>query len=121
MSVIENYNRKLLIKQPINSLLSAKRLKGQYHKKIIRLLTIPIKYHLKINYQDASSFSISCLVLARYSSFKTGKLKLICDVIYSRIRNEIYETKNISGKVGKIYPIFSRICSYTILLFSCKV
>ena len=49
-------------------------------KKIIHLVLILIKYHLKKK-QDAYSFSISCLVLE------------ICDVIYSLIRIEIYETK----------------------------
>ena len=45
------------------------------------------------------------------------------DVIYSHIRNEIYETKNISQKAGKIHPIFPPISSYATLLpvYSCKV
>ena len=47
--------------------------------------------------------------------FKTGELKLICDVI-----NEIYETKYISPekKAGKIHPIFRRISSYNTWLYS---
>ena len=64
-------------------------------EKIIHLLSLSIKYNLKINHQDTFSFSIFCPVLKIYI-FKTGKLKQFCDVIDSRIRNEIYETKNIS-------------------------
>ena len=77
-------------------------------KKIIHLVSISIKYHLKINHQHA--------LFPRYSSFKTGKPKLICDVIYSCIRNDIYETKNISQKADKIHLIFPPICSHTTLL-----
>ena len=64
-------------------------------KKIVCLLLISIKDRLKINHQDGFSFSISCLVL-EILVFCNILLKLICDVIYSRIRNEIFRTKNIS-------------------------
>ena len=61
------------------------------------------------------------LLSTTYSSLKTGKLEPICDVIYSRIRNEIYETNNIYKKAYKIHPIFPRICFYTTLPYSCIV
>ena len=53
-------------------------------KKIIRLLLISIKDYLH----------------------KAWKLKLICNVIHSRIRNEIYKTKNISQKAVKFVQFF---------------
>ena len=61
------------------------------------------------------------VLFSRDVSFKTSKLKLICDVIYSCIGNDIYETTNISQKADKIHPIFPQICSYTTLLYSGKV
>ena len=51
-----------------------------------------------------------------------GNIHLLkqANLIYTRIRNEIYETKNISQKSGKIHPIFPGICSYNTLLYSCE-
>ena len=68
-------------------------------KKIIHLLPMSIKYHLKINHREAFSFSIS-------SSFKTGKLKLIYDVIYSRIENEFTKQRISLKKLVKFIQFF---------------
>ena len=54
-------------------------------KEIVCLLLILIKDCMKMNDQDGFSILISCLVL---------EIFVICDVIYSHIRNEIYRTKN---------------------------
>ena len=94
------------------------KLKGaeSWKKSFIDLLSISIKYYLKINHQDAFSFSISFLVLEIFI-FSNGQTKanLGC-----HCRNEIYKTKNVSQKVGKIHLIFPRICFHTTLLCSCK-
>ena len=74
-------------------------------KKIVCLLLILIKDCMKMNDQDGFSISISCLV---------PEILVICDVIYSHIRNEIYRTRN--KVAGKIHLIFTWICSYTTLM-----
>ena len=75
-------------------------------KKIIHLLSMSIK----LSFENEPSRRFQAFeylgVFSRYSSFKTGKLKLIFDVTYSRIRNEIYETKNISQKLVKFIQFF---------------
>ena len=73
-------------------------------KEIVCLVLILIKDCMKMNDQDGFSILISCLVL---------EIFVICDVIYSHIRNEIYRTKN--NVAGKIHSIFTWICSYTTL------
>ena len=62
-------------------------LKGHYDEKIVSLLLISIRHHLNIHFK---TFSVSyhLVLLSRYSSFSGSKLKLICDVIFSRIQNE---------------------------------
>ena len=94
-------------------------------KIIIGPLLISVNDNLKINHQDAFSFLISCLVLEIFI-FQNCKLKLICDVIYSRIQNELYEKRISVKKASKIRPITLRLllhynCSYSTLLYSCKV
>ena len=69
-------------------------LKGQYHKKSFVSTTQRL---FEINDQDGFSLSISFLILEIFV-FYNILLKLICDIIYSRIRNEIYQTKNISQR-----------------------
>ena len=46
--------------------------------------------------------------------FKTGKLKLICDVIYSRIRNEIYTKQRISRRNAAKFIQFLHECAPTV-------
>ena len=73
-------------------LLTGLPLKDQYnHEKIIHLLSLPIKYNLKINHQDAFSSSTSVCSQDIHLLKQVIKLKLICDVICLRIRNEIYD------------------------------
>ena len=85
-------------------------------KNIIRLRLISFKDHLKKNRQGTFSFLISCLFLEIFIFLKHAD-KLICDVIYSRIQNEICETKNIAKKPGKIHPIFPRLRCFLVQSF----
>ena len=54
------------------------------------------------------SFYIPVL-LSNYSSFNGSKLKLICDVIFII---DLLKNEYLQKKPGKIYPIFSYVCTY---------
>ena len=65
-------------------------------------MKISIKDSLKINDQDGFNISTYyCLVLEIFVFYNVLLYKLTCDVICSRIPNEIYQKKYLLKKLAK--------------------